>query len=206
MTILKRVRTQAAEEDWSDAELVKSAIAGNRDAIAVIYLRHSPDVYRFVRRMGHTRAAAEDVLHDVFVATLNDLGRYDPSRAKLVHYLFGIARNVIRSRARRFWMREVLVGDVPEQSEDTDPLANRAQAERIAAVRSALARLPLRYREVLVLCDMQEVNYASAAEVLKLPVGTVRSRLHRGRRLLSERLTRAEGVVGAKRWSWRTEW
>lgn len=156
--------------------------------------------------MGSTPSAADDVVQDVFVAMMDNLVRYDPDRSQLLHYLFGIARNVIRSRARRFCRREVLVDQLPEGVEEFDPLGGRVRAERCQAVRVALDVLPMKYREVLVLCDMQDLDYAHAAAVLDVPIGTVRSRLHRGRRLLMERIERAGGTAGARGWSWRTIW
>lgn len=203
---LSRVSAHAEEGGWLDADLVLGAQNGNRAAFAEIYRRYSSDVYRFVRGMGQSSAVADDVVQDVFVAALSALGRYDPARSQLVHYLLGIARNMVRGRARRFWRREVLVAKMPSQSETPDPLLRRVRAERNIMVRRTLASLPVRYREVLVLCDMQDVDYATAAAVLGLPVGTVRSRLHRGRRMLAERLTRSDDALGPRRWAWGTAW
>ena len=73
-----------------------------------------------------------------------------------------------------------------------DPAADLVQSDRIRYVRTAIAALPARYREVLLLCDVHDLDYTDAAAVLKLPVGTIRSRLHRGRQQLLERLRRRE--------------
>lgn len=196
----------APEDSWSDAELVASAQQGSRAAFAAIYRRYAPDVHRFVRAMCGSRSVADDVVHDVFVAMMCGLARYQPGRSQLVHYLFGIARNEVRQRARRFWRREVLVEEAPETTYDADPLERRARRERCQAVRRALAALPVKYREVLVLCDMQEMDYASVAEVLAVPIGTVRSRVHRGRRLLVAKMERADEGAPGRRWSWSVGW
>ena len=66
-------------------------------------------------------------------------------------------------------------------------------------LRQCLRGLPSRYREVIILCDVQELDYAEAAVVLQVPIGTVRSRLHRGRQLLVERVRRRDGVPVVKR-------
>ena len=73
-----------------------------------------------------------------------------------------------------------------------DPLGDLTRAERIDILKRAITSLPLRYREVIVLCDLQEVSYADAAAVLGCAIGTVRSRLHRGRALLAAKVAAAE--------------
>jgi RNA polymerase sigma-70 factor (ECF subfamily) len=73
-----------------------------------------------------------------------------------------------------------------------DPVGELAQAERLDALRIAVASLPIRYREAVVLCDLQEMSYADAAAVIGCAIGTVRSRLHRGRALLTAKMQAAE--------------
>jgi len=192
-----------SETDPTDAELVERAKQGDRDAFATIYRRHSAAVYRFCLSLCRSASAAEDVAHDVFVSLMGDLRRYDGARAPLVAYLYGIARNHIRQGARREW-RQVAMSDGAEGlAAPGDLVADLGSAERREALRAALAVLPIRYREVVVLCDLHECDYGAAARVLGVPVGTVRSRLHRGRRLLAERLLRAEAPAP---WSLRTLW
>jgi RNA polymerase sigma-70 factor (ECF subfamily) len=77
----------------------------------------------------------------------------------------------------------------PELAVTDDPLIDLTQREGIEALRRAVRALPRRYREVVVLCDLEEVDYADAASALGCPIGTVRSRLHRARALLLEKLT-----------------
>jgi RNA polymerase sigma-70 factor, ECF subfamily len=77
---------------------------------------------------------------------------------------------------------------LPELAVVQDPLDDLTQKERIEALRRAVVTLPRRYREVVVLCDLEEVDYADAAAALGCPIGTVRSRLHRARGLLLEKL------------------
>ena len=88
---------------------------------------------------------------------------------------------------------ERLVPGVEIPNDPVDPLADLTRAEGIARVRRAVLSLPLRYREVVVLCDLQELSYAEAAEALACAVGTVRSRLHRGRQMLATKLSALEG-------------
>jgi RNA polymerase sigma-70 factor (ECF subfamily) len=79
-------------------------------------------------------------------------------------------------------------GRFAEPVDASDPLADLACRERVEALRRAVISLPRRYREVVVLCDLEEVDYAEAAAALGCPIGTVRSRLHRARLLLAEKL------------------
>ena len=71
---------------------------------------------------------------------------------------------------------------------DADPLAGLARRQHVLALRRAVLDLPVKYREAVVLCDLQELTYADAATALGCAIGTVRSRLHRGRALLATRL------------------
>jgi RNA polymerase sigma-70 factor (ECF subfamily) len=77
---------------------------------------------------------------------------------------------------------------LPALAVNDDPLAKLTEREGIAALRRAVQALPRRYREVVILCDLEEVDYADAAVALGCPIGTVRSRLHRARGLLLDRL------------------
>jgi len=118
---------------------------------------------------------------------------FDPERGTLSGYLFGIARklvlrNVERGRSAVALENDLDDGTLPELAVNDDPLVELTHREGIAALRRAVQALPRRYREVVVLCDLEEVDYADAAVVLGCPIGTVRSRLHRARGLLLDKL------------------
>lgn len=195
--ILTRVPLDDAPEP-SDPELVERARGGEQEAFACLYRRHQAYVYRFARAMTGSSAVAEDIVQEVFLALMRDLERYDASRAGLRTYLFGIARNLARYKARSV-RRLISLDQVEESSEFQDPAAALSANQETRRLRECLAGLPARYREVIILCDLQELDYASTAAVLSVPIGTVRSRLHRGRQLLLERLQRRDDVPIAKR-------
>ena len=143
---------------------------------------------------------AEDIVHEVFVALIGSASRYRPGQTTVRLWLFGIARNHVR-RARS--LRQMLSLDdgsataLAERSDraftvETDPVDDIERRRDLDALRRAVVGLPMRYREAVVLCDLQELSYADAAEALGCAIGTIRSRLHRGRALLARRLCRVD--------------
>ena len=178
----------------SDEDLLARTAKGDAHAFALLFRRRHGQVYRFALHMTGTAGAADDVTQDVFMVVMREAARYEPGRSRVTAWLCGIARNCARRRLDR---------DRPFQSLDeeddawrdplqTDPLGDLTRAEGIERVRKAVLNLPIRYREVIVLCDLQEMSYAEAADVLACAVGTVRSRLHRGRQLLATKLSAAD--------------
>lgn len=182
----------------SDPELVERARGGEREAFAFLYRRHQAYVYRFARAMTGSSPLAEDVVQEVFLALMRDLDRYDASRAALRTYLFGIARNLSRYKLRSL-RRLVPLDDTEEPVASEDPAATLSASDETRRLRGCVCRLPGRYREVIILCDLQELDYAEAALILDVPIGTVRSRLHRGRQLLIRRMRRGDSLAIAKR-------
>jgi RNA polymerase sigma-70 factor, ECF subfamily len=195
----------------SDVELVQRAAAGDRAAFAAIYERHRMVVYRFARLMSGSDATAEDVTQDVFVTLIHTMATYEPQRAGLSTYLYGIARNVTRNRLRRdrrfvaldtFSLDTPLDDRAPLDRVDggaspaaNDPHDAASRAQQRTLLRRAVLSLPSRYREVLILSDVQGLAYAESARILRVPVGTVRSRLSRGRQMLAARLDAATAPV-----------
>jgi RNA polymerase sigma-70 factor (ECF subfamily) len=171
----------------SDHDLLRGLRAGEEEAFTVLYRRWQGPVYRYALRMSGSPALAEDVTQEVFMALLRRSEGYDPSRGELSSYLHGIARNMARRRLER--ERSFL--PLGEEAGTEDPLADLAQRERTDLVWGGLLGLPLHYREAVVLCDLQGLSYEEVATVLGCAVGTVRSRLHRGREQLASRLRSA---------------
>lgn len=170
----------------TDEDLIAACAAGDREAFAELYRRRRPDVYRFALHMTGSRAVAEDIVQDVFLAVMRDAHRYRAGSSVFVAWLLGIARNYSRRHAGQ--RRMLPLDEVNEQGQEThDPVA---RDEELARLRAGLAALPSRYREVVVLCDLEELPYAEAANVIGCAVGTVRSRLHRGRARLAAHLKR----------------
>jgi RNA polymerase sigma-70 factor (ECF subfamily) len=137
--------------------------------------------------------AGDDIVQDTFLAVLRQTGRHDRLRGTTISYLFGIARHLVMKRlsARSAASFAEPGDDIASETAVTDPatvLDDLTRDETIEAVRMAVHSLPSAYREVIVLCEFQEMDYATAAGVIECPIGTVRSRLHRARTLLTSKL------------------
>jgi RNA polymerase sigma-70 factor, ECF subfamily len=176
----------------TDSELVRRAAGGEREAFAAIYARHHAAVFRFARMMSGVASIAEDVTQDVFITLMCDLSRYQPQRSGLAAYLYGVARNLTRNRLRREGRFVVLDPAGGEPAAAGDPCALLVHARDVARVRRAIALLPSRYREAVILADIHGLSYAEVAIIVGAPVGTVRSRLNRGRARIAARLREEE--------------
>ncbi|MFN3322879.1 MAG: RNA polymerase sigma factor [Bryobacteraceae bacterium] len=180
----------------SDEELLRRSREGDEEAFALLYSRRQGSVYRFALRMSGSEALADDVTQEAFLALLNRPSGYEEERGSVLGYLFGVARNHLLRSSRQ------TRASVPiDESEDEggsralavpeEILARLTAQEDVETLWQGLLSLPPHYREAIVLCDLEEMDYASAAGLLGCPVGTVRSRLNRGRRMLIDRLRRS---------------
>jgi RNA polymerase sigma-70 factor (ECF subfamily) len=202
MTASNRHLMRPDLEHTSDDHLIARIAGGERDAFTALFRRRQADVYRFALHVTGSPAMAEDVAQDVFVIVMRDAHRYQPGRSTVPAWLCGIARNCARQRLERDRRLEALDEDFADDGAaaaiEPDPLGDLARRRRIASLRRAVLALPLRYREVVVLCDLQEFSYAEAADALSCAIGTVRSRLHRARILLAAKMAALEGREAVK--------
>jgi RNA polymerase sigma-70 factor (ECF subfamily) len=185
-----------------DEQLLRMVQLGDEDAFTMLYRRRQGAVYRFVLEMSGSASLAEDVTQEVFMALIRDNRGYDPSRGSLGAYLLGMARH----HALRLIKRDrtyVSISPTRDGSWDSGDLAplspenphsELSRRESIHLVQQAILSLPEHYREAVVVCDLNEMSYEDAASVLGCSVGTVRSRLHRGRALLIQKLTGGKKV------------
>ncbi|MCM2413489.1 RNA polymerase sigma factor [Streptomyces sp. RKAG290] len=185
------VRTREGNVQDSDAQV----IARSRDEpelFAALFDRYAGAVHRYAaRRLGPE--AAEDLMAETFTTAFQRRHTYDLKRADARPWLFGIATNLVgrhrRAEARRF----KALAKVPEPVEHEEPVADRAVARAGATgvrrdLAAALAGLSARHRDVVLLVAWADLDYEEAARALGVPVGTVRSRLHRARSKLREAL------------------
>ena len=169
----------------SDEKLLGRMLEGDEEAFTTLYRRRQGPVYRFALHMTGSAAIAEDVTQEVFLALIENGRRFDGSRGALLSFLYGIARNRVLRRIEKERVTEP-VGE--EYAGGEDLLEDLTRRETVEQVRRAVLSLPEAYREAVVLCDLENTSYEDAAAALECPVGTVRSRLSRGRAMLAQKL------------------
>ena len=187
------------EEVLTDEELLEKAATGDEPAFTRLYRRRQGPIYRFVLQLTGSRALAEELTQEVFLIMIQRTSDFDPSRGTLKSYLYGVARNLVlrcRWEGQR-WDRIEGVDEVTpgSQLEQPDPLSELQRSETVRMVQRAVLALPRPYREAVILCDLHELSYAEAATILDCSVGTIRSRLHRGRALLVDRIPGASSSI-----------
>ena len=182
-------------EDRSDAELLKAALAGDEDAFLLLYAKLKGGVFRYAFYMTNSSSAAEEVTQEVFMTLLKEGTNYREARGDVGAFVFGIARNFIRRLKRRERRYEALPDDDAvlrlAASLVTEPEALQRKMmrdESLEQLQAAIASLPEHYAQTVILCDLCELSYVEAASRLGCAVGTVRSRLNRARSLLARRL------------------
>jgi RNA polymerase sigma-70 factor (ECF subfamily) len=173
-----------------DRDLLARFRAGDRDAFTLVYRLQSPAVFRFALHMAGDRMKAAEITQDVFVWLIHHPDQFDPARGQLQAFLIGVTRKFLlrqQQNERRWTPLSEAAEDFRRRanSRETASGPNESQAIRL---REAIAALPTRYREVVVLCDIEGESYEEAAMALECAIGTVRSRLHRARELLARKL------------------
>jgi RNA polymerase sigma-70 factor (ECF subfamily) len=172
-----------------DEALVRRMLAGREDAFTEIYTRCSGPVYRFALHMTGQTSLAEEITQETFVYLFSNGRAFNALRGSLLSWLLGIARNLSRRAIGSLIETEPLDESVAQEPAPAiDLLAEFTRRELIDSLWQAIASLPPAYREVVLLCEMQELSYQDAATALACPVGTVRSRLHRARAMLVSKL------------------
>ena len=198
-------------DSLSDAELARAAAAGSEDAFREIVGRFERPVFGLVLRMVRDRPTAEDLVQEAFVKAYRGLGGYDPAR-KLSSWLFKIAHNTAIDHLRRREPKTVPL-EAPPGAEDDAPGLDRvladesargpevaaARGELAAALEAAVGGLRPEYREVVVLRFAEGLAYEEIADVAGLPLGTVKTYIHRARKELAAALRAggwgAEGIA-----------
>ncbi|MGB6682869.1 MAG: sigma-70 family RNA polymerase sigma factor [Candidatus Acidiferrum sp.] len=174
---------------------MRRAAKGDEEAFALLYRRHQGALYRFALRMTGSAWGAEEIVQDVFMTLIREPKKYDPERGTVGALLFGIARNHVMKHLERI-PREVSLEEKNEDGtgsgivlqDNFTPAKWVETRERMHQVRAAVLELPTEFREAVVMCELEEMSYEEAARMTGCPIGTIRSRLHRGRALLLAKL------------------
>ena len=200
--MFERLRRKRLDGESTDEQLHRAALAGSQEAMAALYRRHGGLVYRFTLRMSGNTSVAEEITQEVFLALLTQIDRFDAARGALSTWLCGIARRKLwkhleRSKDAPFDFDEESATELP--STNDGPVETLLRQEAVAAVRAGMEELPPLLREAVVLCALEEMSYEEAAQVLAVPVGTVRSRLHRAKARLAGLLHKEMADTEGKR-------
>ena len=187
--MIAAIPVQTMATQITDSELVQMMLGGDKEAFAELYRRRQRDVYRFALHMTGAPDLAEDVTQEVFMVLMRKGNEYDQLKGSVNAFLLGVARNYVlrRLRQERFFVSiDDAVGD--RASGEAGANETLARTEAMLSMHKAVLNLPAHYREAVVLCDLEELSYTEAAAVLGCAIGTLRSRLHRARTILIERL------------------
>ena len=174
----------------SDAELLRAVAAGDAGALEELYGRYSAALFGYLNRLAGDRMTAEEILQDTMLAVWQSAGGFE-GRAKVTTWLFGVARRQAHNRLRN--------RPAPEPGELFDHVDQSAGPEELAIaaaggtpVAAAIDLLPEHHRDVIALVFVAGLPLADVAEVLEIPVGTVKSRLHHARAAVAAGLTAQE--------------
>lgn len=167
-----------------EVSLLRASLEGETAAWGEIVMRYKDAVFGLCLGFLRNRADAEDITHDAFIRAYLNLRRYNLEK-KFSTWVFTIAANLCRNRLR--YRRNHPVMEVEYEFEGTaDPARTVAQEERQVRVREALAQLPYAYRTPLVLRFYNDLSYKEIGDILAIPEGTVKTRIHRGKAMLKE--------------------
>jgi len=164
----------------SDEALMLEFQRGSREAFEELFARYREPLFGFFRRRLENRERAEDLAQETFLAVIRATARYEP-RALVRTYLYGIALKLLAAERRKLSGKE-------QSSEPGQEPTVAAASETALWVKQALEKLDAGEREILMLREYEQFNYAEIAELLRLPVNTVRSRLFRSRMALKDHL------------------
>ncbi|MFD2365554.1 RNA polymerase sigma factor [Pseudoduganella sp. GCM10020061] len=186
------------ETATTDIELLRQLRDGSSAAFQALYRRHQGPLYRFALLRCGSPDTAADVVQEVFLGLLSGSFGYDPLRGQLQNFLFGVARNVVmkleetRRRTDSLSCAEDEDGELDLGGDDSaEPLKRMLGNEQAEQVRLALSKLPPHYRDAVILYELHDMSYLEIADICQVDIGTVRSRLSRGRAALAKKFAGA---------------
>ncbi len=179
-------------EDVSDDELIRMYCDGDPEAFDTLFDRYHASVYNFARTMLGDSGAAEEVLQETFLTVAQTAKTYRPS-GRFRAWAMRIVRNrclnrIEAERARRELVAAGGFGAVEPAADDPDPSEQVRADEETAAIRAAIATLPDRQREAIALYAFEQMRYREIADVLDVPINTVKTLIHRARASLAQML------------------
>ncbi len=178
----------------TDQEIVRLCLSGDADAFEALVERYGGRVYNVALRITHDPDSARDCAQDAFIRAYRALHQYDPAYA-FGPWLFRITTNASLNFLQRGRGREITVEEFPDAPEppDAGPELSAVRKEDVQEVLDAMAELPPAYRAALTLRHMQQLSYQEVADALGIPIGTVKTHLHRARAALKQTLAARKG-------------
>ena len=187
--------------DVSDQQVVVFAQEGREDAYRELIRRYERPVYSLIYRMVRDNETSEDLAQETFIKVLNNINRYRPE-FKFSSWLFKIANNITIDHLRRRQLDTISIEGAPDAvtgermratavavaSGGESPLEELESRELGASIEEAIAKLRPEYRACIILRHVEDYSYDEIAEIVKLPLGTVKTYIHRARQELREHL------------------
>jgi RNA polymerase sigma-70 factor (ECF subfamily) len=176
-------------EKMNDRELFAQVAADDERAFTIFIKRYKDRLFNFVVRIITEKETAEDILQETFLRVYNQRKNYSPDYA-LSTWVYTIALNLVRSELRKRKLRRYMSLDfLKEQSDIELPDRTNLEPSRLKPLlEKAVKTLPEEYRMAFILCDINRLPYNEIAEIMRVPVGTVKSRINRARSMLREKL------------------
>lgn len=176
-------------EKMNDRELFAQVAADDERAFTIFVKRYKDRLFNFVVRIITEKETAEDILQETFLRVYNQRKNYSPDYA-LSTWVYTIALNLVRSELRKRKLRRYMSLDfLKEQSDIELPDRTNLEPGRLKPLlEKAVKTLPEEYRMAFILCDINRLPYNEIAEIMRVPVGTVKSRINRARSMLREKL------------------
>jgi RNA polymerase sigma-70 factor (ECF subfamily) len=173
----------------TDQEAVQRCLAGDAEAFSTLVERYGGRVYNIALRITNDSDAAADCAQEAFIRAYRALHQYDPN-LPFGPWLYRIATNASLNHVQRWHAHETPVEEFPESAEpdEAGPESSALRREELDEVVAALAELPVHYRAALTLRHFQQLSYQEVADALGIPLGTVKTHLHRARAALKARL------------------
>jgi RNA polymerase sigma-70 factor (ECF subfamily) len=175
----------------TDEEIIREVLSGKNDRFGILFERYGTRVYRFIFKFLHDPEAAEDVAQETFVQAFSGLARFQ-GRSKFSTWLFGISYNLTLRHIQQSRLRGVVSSaeaiSTLRASKKDSPLYFLEKKRTVSALVDTVDSLPDELRYTFILIFLEGISYAEAAELMDTPIGTVRSRVHRTREILGEKL------------------
>lgn len=179
-----------------DCFIINQVISGNINAFKVLVIRYQRPIFKYLHTFQLSDAVLEEIAQETFLKAFRSLHSFDSNRSTFSSWLFTISKNLalseISKKHRKLEKFNINVAEIPLLEEKTILNIENAQSKNM--VRVCLSKLPKPFREVLILAYMEELSLEDISNISRIPIGTVKSRIFRGKAMLLSILKKA-GVV-----------